>query len=93
MNTDKFPFKKTFKHTGEDFSACHEAEAWLRENGFSIGTMEGSQPRAILHSHTFIPKWKHLDHDDKEQLDGVAISDNFREKDVMVHLKFDPNQT
>ncbi len=90
MNTDKFPFKKVFAHEGESFSANKAATEWLKEKGFSLGTMESDRPRAIVHGHTYVPKWKHLDQDDKDSLDGVAMSDDFRDGDITVHLKFDP---
>jgi hypothetical protein len=89
MNT-KFPFTKVFPHTGEDFSANSAAEKWLKENGFSIGTMCAPEPRAILHGNTYIPKWKNLSSEDREEVDGVAKATNWRTGDVTVYLKFDP---
>lgn len=90
MNTDKFRFKKVFPHTGEDFSANRDASEWLKENGFSLGAMEREEPRAIVVGDTYIPKWKHLNHIDKENLDGVATSDNFRTGDITIHLTKEP---
>lgn len=92
MNTDKFPFKKVFSHTGTDFSAVGAAEKWLKEKGFSLGTMCSPEPSAIVHGNTYVPKWKHLSHEDQAELDGVAIATNWRTGDVTVHLKFDPDK-
>jgi hypothetical protein len=87
MNTDKFPFKKTFNHTGEDFSATSAAEKWLKEKGLSIGTMCSPDPRGILKGNEYIPKWRYLAHD---KLDGMATATDWRHGDVTVYLLSDP---
>jgi hypothetical protein len=88
VNTDRFSFKKVFPHTGETFSASSAAEKWLREKGFTLGTMCSPEPRGIMKGQDdIVPKWHYLAHD---KLDGMATSDNWREGDVTVHLNEDP---
>lgn len=48
MNTDRFTFKKTFTHTGNDFSALQAATKWLRENELTMGTLQSPEPCAIV---------------------------------------------
>lgn len=94
MNTDKFPFKKIFKHDGRDFSANTAATRWLKEKEFSLGAMEMKEPRAIVHTpDIYVPKWRHLDDVDKDALDGVATtSSDFRTGDITIHLSIDPEK-
>lgn len=88
MNADKFTFKKVFTHTGEAFSATSAAEKWLKEKGFSLGTMCSPDPRGILHeAGVHIPKWRYLAHD---KLDGMATATDWRDGDVTVHLLTEP---
>jgi hypothetical protein len=90
MDFNKFPFKKTFPHTGSDFSATHAAESWLKENGFSLGTMCSPEPRAIMKGEVFLPKWHHFSTKDHASFDGVATATNWRTGDVTVYLKAEP---
>lgn len=100
MNTDKFPFKKVFKNTGDAFSAEKAAGEWLKEKGLTWGTMQAPEPRGILKTETvvklageggYIPKWTHLSSEDRETLDGVATAEpRWRDGDVIIHLKSDP---
>ncbi len=88
MNTNKFPFKKTFTHTGDDFSATSAAEKWLKEKGYSLGTMCAPEPRGILkEAGAYIPKWRYLDQD---QLYGMATATDWRHGDVTVYLLEEP---
>lgn len=88
MDTSKFPFKKVFPHTGDDFSATSAAEKWLKEKGFSLGTMCSPDPRGILKEPgVLIPKWRYLAHD---KLDGMATATDWRHGEVTVYLMNDP---
>lgn len=42
-----FTFEKTFRNTGEDFSAEYAAEKWLNELGFRVGSSAAGAPRGI----------------------------------------------
>lgn len=93
MNTDKFTFKLTFKGDGTSFSATTEAEKWLRERGFSIGSMCMGEPRGLLREQgVWIHKWRNLSSADKELLDGVITSDNHRDGEVTVNLNKNPDE-
>lgn len=87
MNTDKYPFKKTFPATGT-FGALNAAQDWLKEKGFSLGVLSSPEPCGIVKgTEQYVPKWRYLDHN---ALDGVATSSNWREGEVVVHLLADP---
>jgi hypothetical protein len=91
MSAANFPFRKVFTHTGSDFSATTAAEKWLKEKGFSIGTMCSPMPRLILQGDHFITKWKNLSHDQQYGGDGFASATDWRTGEVTVHLKVDPD--
>jgi hypothetical protein len=74
--------RKTFK-AGEDFDAFYAAEKWLRENGYSIGSMEREKPIGIAKGDCYISKWRNLG-EDKARLDGVIASGDKRNSDITV---------
>lgn len=53
-----------------DFEACTAAEAWCRKFGVSVGGMQSSDPRGLWWGEADISKWRNLDEDDVEMLDG-----------------------
>ncbi len=63
---------KTFTTEG-DFSACTEAEEFLKLAGFSVGTMQRGDPRGILFGDYDIMKWRNLDKRDREALHGILV--------------------
>lgn len=75
---------KTFSNAG-DFQACHTAEEWLRERGFSIGSSQGSEPRAIWHGDCCISKWRGLSAADKRDMHAKMTGDQ-RSGPVHIHL-------
>ena len=81
-------FKKTFNGNGETFSAFYEAEKWLRDNGYSFGSMCRGEPMGILKGRYCIPKWRNLSREDKAQLDGTLEAG--REGPATLLLKQDP---
>lgn len=81
----KLPFSLTFEATGEDFGAMAEAEAYLKRTGYSVGSMQSGAPIGLAKGDAFISKWRNLG-DDVKMLDGVLISDNFREDGVTIYL-------
>lgn len=66
--------KITFDQT-EDWKAVDAAEKWCKEQGISVGTMEGRSPRGLMRGVHSIPKWRHLDIEDKKLLDGTMTGD------------------
>jgi hypothetical protein len=67
-------FEKTFTDQG-DFAAVHAAEHWCESEGLSVGTMEADAPRGIKRGDWEILKWRNLDDDDLDKLDGTMIGE------------------
>lgn len=63
-----------FKNEG-DFAATHAAIDWLRERGFSVGSMQADEPRAIWHGDCYISKWRGLSAQDKREMHAVMEGD------------------
>ncbi len=76
----------TFDKVGT-FSALYAAQAWLRENGYSFGSLCVGMPIGILKGTWSIAKWRNLTGKEREQLDGQLTSDDFREGPVVLRLK------
>lgn len=74
----------TFNNSGT-FAAYHAACAWLKENGFSYGSMSGFLPTAIKRGDWAIAKWKNLTAQERRDIDGT-IEGDFREGPVVVKL-------
>ena len=77
---------KTFPSTGIAFEAHADAVEFLKENGYSVGSMQRDMPIGVAKGEdVYISKWMNLG-DDVKQLDGVLLSDDFREGSVTVLL-------
>lgn len=77
--------KKEFTGT-DDFQAWHLACGWLKENGYSYGSMCRDMPIGILGGDYLIAKWRNLNDAERKELDGVMTSPNFRSGPVMVEI-------
>lgn len=75
-----------FNQTG-DFSAFYAATDWLKERGYSYGSMCMDMPIGILKGNWCIAKWRNLTITERKQLDGQLVSNDFREGPVVVQLK------
>jgi hypothetical protein len=66
------------------FSSVYEAEKQLRESGYTIGSMCGGDPIgfACKEKYGYISKWYNMRLDERKLLDGVMISDDWREGSV-----------
>lgn len=81
----------TFSNTGETFSALYAAEAWLRENGYSYGSMCGpGNPIGFIHGDHAIAKWRNLSKSDIAELDGQIECRNGSYRDGSVVILFKP---
>lgn len=86
---DKFwsgrPVEKriTCKEKGT-FSSYHEAREWAKENGYSEGSMARTMPIGLMKGDFDISKWYNLSQKDIAGLDGVIISNDFREGQVEI---------
>ena len=65
---------KAFNQVG-DFVACNAAEEWCKENGISVGRMQGPAPRGLLRGDFDIAKWRNLSRSEIEQLHGRMTGD------------------
>jgi hypothetical protein len=63
-------FSKTFE-SQEDFEALRQAESFLAERGFSVGSMQGDEPIGVMHGNCRISKWLNLSHEDRASLHGI----------------------
>lgn len=54
----------------ESWEATDKAEDWLREEGYSVGTMQAGSPRGIKKGKCHISKWRNLSKIDIQGLDG-----------------------
>lgn len=75
-----------FNQTG-NFSAVNAARDWLRDHGYSYGSMCGDMPIGILKGDWCIAKWRNLTPKERNQLDGKLISSDFRNGPVVIKLK------
>jgi hypothetical protein len=73
-----------FNNAG-DFQACYAAEAWLKARGFSVGSSQGGEPRAIWHGDCYISKWRGLSAADKREM-HASMTGNQRNGPVRVTL-------
>jgi hypothetical protein len=74
LHTETFPPAGTFQ-------AFYNAENRLKELGYTTGSMCRHEPIGFADADKcdYVAKWYNLSQDDKGQLDGVMVSDDFRE--------------
>jgi hypothetical protein len=68
------------------FASVYEAEKRLREMGYTIGSMCGGDPIgfACNEKYDYISKWHNMRQDEHKKLDGVMISNDWREGGVEI---------
>lgn len=81
-------FEKVFNQEGT-FLAWYAASDWLKESGYSFGSMCGSLPIGVMRGDYAIAKWKNLTPKERNLCDGTVTGD-FREGPVTVRLKHAP---
>lgn len=82
----------SFKVDGT-FQSVYAAQRWCTENGYSYGSSckdrktGGNCPIAIRKGGYVLPqKWIHFDKEDKSLVDGVIVSNDFREGEVIIYI-------
>jgi hypothetical protein len=86
--------KKTFKNTGDTFSGVRAAEDYIRQLGYSLGSMERHRPIGLLKGEGhYISKWTRMTDAEHNQLDGWLEGPDYREGDVTVVLRASPATT
>jgi hypothetical protein len=81
-------YEKVFKGNGETFSAKYEAERWLIENGYSIGSSSIDGPQGVVKGDVYISKWRNMTKIEQKEMDGVLYAD--REGSAHLILKKSP---
>lgn len=75
---------KNFKEEGT-FQSLHKAEEWIKSNGYSHGSLARSMPVAIVKGEYDLPqKWYNISKSCQNKVDGVMLSNDFREGEVTV---------
>lgn len=82
------PWEKTFSGDGA-FRALWDAEAWLKERGYSSGPLCGDLPVGIQLGDHLIHKWRNLSPAEIRALDGRMVGE-WRNGPVAVRLKRKP---
>ena len=75
--------RQTFKVKGT-FDSFYKASEWVKDNGYSQGSMARTMPIGLMKGDYDIAKWYNLDKEDIKGLDGVMISNDFREGEVEI---------
>ena len=72
----------------EDFEAVDIARDSVKKMGLKVGTMCGDEPMGLApESFRYIAKWKNINSEEYVKLNGVIVSENFRNgADVIVVL-------
>ncbi|WP_428852749.1 hypothetical protein [Imbroritus primus] len=78
--------RKVFDTVGGNFEACREAEEWCAERGITVGQMERTQPRGLIHDACWLGKWSSLAGPVRRQLHGTMTGD-MRHGPVVIELK------
>jgi hypothetical protein len=76
--------KKKFENE-RTFEAYNDACKWLKENGYSYGSMCSPAPTAIVKGNYYIAKWRNLTTKERNEVDGTITGD-FRNGPVTVEV-------
>jgi len=78
---------KTFDNKG-DFGAYDAARNWLRCQGYTYGSMQGSAPIGIVRGDCYISKWRDMSEKERSELDGKMTAPLFfRDGPVTIEIK------
>lgn len=68
------------------FKSFYNAENYLKELGYAIGSMQMNSPIGFIDSENFdyVSKWGNMNQEERKQLDGVIISTDFREGESII---------
>lgn len=84
-------FEKIFKGDGSTFSAKYEAEKWLHDNGYSVGSSCVMHAQGVLKGEGIcIGKMRNLAQEEIGQLDGFLYAG--REGDARLVLEEAPSE-
>ena len=85
FNGRKVLYSESFPAAGT-FQAFYNAEARLEELGYTIGSMCCNEPIGFADDskYNYVAKWYNINTEDRLKLDGVMISEDFREGSVNI---------
>lgn len=66
------------------FQSFYAARSWAVNKGYEIGSMDGFNPIAMMKGYDYVAKWHNISRKEQQLVDGVMISDYFREKPVTI---------
>jgi hypothetical protein len=66
------------------FESYYAASKWAEDNGYSVGSMDGRNPIAMMKDYDYVAKWQNISPKDQKMVQAVMISDYFREKPVTI---------
>lgn len=72
---------------GPDFEAITKAEYWLKDNGYSRGSMQREAPIGIAKGSVTIWKWRNISREEHKILDGVIVPEDggsFRDRSCKI---------
>lgn len=78
--------ERMFEKTKNDFGAVTEAENWIQSMDYSIGSMQSDNPRAIAKGNLNIAKWWNINKEEYPRIDGLMLSNDYRNGNVLVIL-------
>ena len=73
-----------FYNKDESFSASYAAEQKAKRLGYSVGSMQRDDPRAIAKGDLYIAKWWNIGVEEADRIDGVLVSEDMRDGDVYI---------
>lgn len=84
---------RTFDEPGE-FESLRAAEKWLKDRGFSLGTLQRGAPIGVMLGDCDISKWRNLDADERAEMHGVltTASGSFREGAITFYIRDDVSE-
>lgn len=85
MKTRQVIMEQKFRVAGtfqSYYAACH----FVKDMGYSYGSMCRDMPIGLLKGDYDISKWRNLTVEKIKQLDGVMTSSDFREGEVIVKI-------
>lgn len=78
--------QKFTKKQNRTFDALYQAESYLDDLGYSFGSLSGQNVAVKKGNYDLPQKWHNLDKEDIESIDGVIMSLDYRDGEVIVIL-------
>ena len=91
FNGRKVLYRESFPAAGT-FQTFYNASERLKELGYEVGSMCRNEPIGFADNNVYdyVAKWYNIDIEDRTKLDGVMLSEDFREGSVDVLFLMPP---